>query len=257
MGNFSAYLGSRAKWAGKGNGGVCGWVSLVTGFIVAGLIWYFPKWTHDHVSDRMNAFLIGLVPLLAGAGVFLVRWIYSSYAVFKIERDKRIALEGRLAPCLSVSTDTARSIAHAWWDRGTRMMTFFRVIVSSLSSSNIEDATGYLVSIEKDSKMMWDSEDVPLTFARGEDPDTLCKRIEAGGKYPLDVVVVRNDDNRLFLGTLNRTWPCFKSLEEIFSEKGDYIINLRIAAKDCSPVHAKVKFKWTGNVNTCEIALAQ
>src|SRR5437773_2599743 len=103
MGNFSAYLGGRAKWAGKGNGGVCGWVSLSTGFIVAGLIWCFPKWAHDHVSDRMNTFLVGLVPLLAGAGVFLVRWIYSSYAVFKVERDNRIALEERLKSKIIVS----------------------------------------------------------------------------------------------------------------------------------------------------------
>ena len=35
--------------------------------------------------------------------MFLVRWIYSSYAIFKIERDKRVVLEERMRSRIKVS----------------------------------------------------------------------------------------------------------------------------------------------------------
>src|SRR6266496_5002367 len=37
---------------------------------------------HDHISDRMNACVLVMVPLLAGASVFLVRWFVSPYPIY-------------------------------------------------------------------------------------------------------------------------------------------------------------------------------
>jgi hypothetical protein len=224
---------------------------VLTGIIVL----EFPRFPAEKTVSGILLTVFGAVLIIEICFISPYRHAQELTREIAIEHDAKIALEHKLTPRLSVSIDPARSIAHAWWDGGKSMKTFFRVIVSSLSPLGVENATGYLVSIEKDLKIVWDSEDVALTFSRGEDSDTLCKKIDAGGKYPLDVVVIGHDDNRLFLGTLNRTWPCFKSVEEIFSMRGEYILNLRVSAKDCPPVSAKVKFKWTGNVNTCEIGL--
>jgi len=82
MRSFLTYLSERCKWASKGTGGVCGWVSLIVGATLAVLLWFSPQWFHDHISDRMNAFVLGMVPLLAGASVFLIRWFVSPYPIY-------------------------------------------------------------------------------------------------------------------------------------------------------------------------------
>jgi hypothetical protein len=82
MRSFFTYLSERCKWALKGTGAVCGGVSLIVGATLAVLIWFYPRWFHDHISDRMSAFVLGIVPLLAGASVFLVRWLVSPYPVY-------------------------------------------------------------------------------------------------------------------------------------------------------------------------------
>jgi hypothetical protein len=88
MRSFLTYLSERCKWASKGTGAVCGSVSLIVGATLAVLIWFFPRWFHDHISDGMNAFVLGLVPLLAGASVFLVRWFVSPYPIYMQVRRK-------------------------------------------------------------------------------------------------------------------------------------------------------------------------
>jgi len=98
MGQYAQFLVARWRWAGKGSGAICGWVSLIIGAIAALLLWLSPKWTHDHVSDTMNVLLVGLVPLIAGASVFLVRWILSSFFVYQNEKTEgaaTIAVLGR------------------------------------------------------------------------------------------------------------------------------------------------------------------
>jgi hypothetical protein len=88
MRSFLSYLSKRCKWASKGTGRVCGWVSLVIGATLAVFLWFYPQWFHDHISDRMNAFVLVVVPLLAGASAFLARWFVSPYPIYmQIQRE--------------------------------------------------------------------------------------------------------------------------------------------------------------------------
>jgi hypothetical protein len=82
MRSFLTYLSERCKWASKGTGAVCGWVSLIIGAALAVLLWFYPGWFHGHISDRMNAFVLVMVPLLAGASAFLVQWFVSPYPIY-------------------------------------------------------------------------------------------------------------------------------------------------------------------------------
>ena len=88
MRGFLTYLSERCKWASKGTGRICGWVSLIVGATVAVLLWFCPRWFHEHISDRINAFILVMVPLLAGASVFLARWLVSSYPIYRQVRRK-------------------------------------------------------------------------------------------------------------------------------------------------------------------------
>ena len=188
-------------------------------------------------------------------GLLFVCFCAAAFLAWRDEHRKAEELQERLAPRLQVSVSQSQSIDHAIWNDGKDLVTFFRIVVSSLTHSRIENAKGYLVSIEKDSKMLWDSQEVPLTFAPGEDADALSKTIEVGGKYPLDVMILRHGDNDLFIGTPGRVWPHFKSVAEIFSEEGEYVLTVRVAAKDCPSILRKVKFVWTGRVNDSGIDL--
>ena len=82
MRSFLTYLAERCKWASKWTGTVCGSVSLIVGAILAVLLWFYPQWFHDHIPDRVNALTLVVVPLLAGASVFLVRWFVSPFPIY-------------------------------------------------------------------------------------------------------------------------------------------------------------------------------
>jgi hypothetical protein len=225
--------------------------------------WTFLSGAKDHwkeiVGGSVVFLLIGVAasmglnvpPVISGVAALCLAF---SLACFLCWRDEHKKAQ-RLIPRLQVSIDQSRSITPAIWNNGNDLVTFFRLVVSSSTASRIEDAKGYLVSIEKDSKILWDSQEVPLTFAPGENADALSKTIEDGGKYPLDVLVLRHGDNDLFLGTPGRTWPHFTSLAEIFSEEGEYVLTIRISAKDCPSILAKMKFVWNGSASNCGIDL--
>ena len=82
MRSFFTYLAKRCKWASKGTGAVCGWISLIVGATIAVLLWFYPRWFHDHISDRTNALVLVVVPVMVGAIVFLVRWFVSPYPIY-------------------------------------------------------------------------------------------------------------------------------------------------------------------------------
>jgi hypothetical protein len=88
MRSFLSYLSKRCKWALKGTGRVCGWVSFIIGATLAVFLWFYPLWFHDHISDRTSAFVLVVVPLLAGASAFLARWFVSPYPIYmQIQRE--------------------------------------------------------------------------------------------------------------------------------------------------------------------------
>jgi hypothetical protein len=77
------FYSRRFRWARHGAGGTWGWVSLALGTAVAVVVWFCPNWSKQYISERMNAFVTGLIPLVAGASVFICRWLFSPYFVYK------------------------------------------------------------------------------------------------------------------------------------------------------------------------------
>ena len=115
MRSFLTYLSERCKWAAKGTGRVCGWVSLVVGATLAVLIWFSPQWFHDHISDRMNAFVLGAVPLLAGASVFLVRWFVSPFPIY-------MQLRGNLEALTDTKKQERAKAVHGCFERSAAIL---------------------------------------------------------------------------------------------------------------------------------------
>ncbi len=141
MRNFLTYLSERRKWASKGTGGVCGWVSLIVGATLAILIWFFPQWFHDHTSDRMIAFVLIMVPLLAGVSVFLVRWFVSPYPTYMQLRRELDAL-----------TDTKKQerakVVHGCFERSVVILKQHHSVL--LSFHALSRAEGYRLESNKE-----------------------------------------------------------------------------------------------------------
>ena len=89
------FYSRRFKWAKMGSWGVVELIALSAGLILAVLVWWQPQWTHAHISERMNGFIVGTIPLLSGLSVFLVRWFLSSFFIYKAERLKNEELTSK------------------------------------------------------------------------------------------------------------------------------------------------------------------
>lgn len=84
MQGYVRFLAERFKWAKTGAWGAVEFVALLAGIALALLVWSAPDWAQQHISERLNAFILGAIPLFAGASVFLIRWWFlSPYFIFK------------------------------------------------------------------------------------------------------------------------------------------------------------------------------
>ena len=241
MGNFSAYFVARAKWAGRGNGGICGWVSLVIGAVLAALVLCFPKWTHQHISDTMNVVLVSLVPFLAGASVFLVRWVYSPYAVFKVERDKVIALKELMKSRIEVTCGrkVEMSILTA---RGT---TFFRARLDLIGIEAVRNIEAAITAIRKDGKKLPLDEAARLTLHPGIGA---LDELREGTPEFVDVLKVE-PDGKLAL-TLIGIYPAVDTY--CCNEAGHtYELDVSITGSTRTQMRTFV-FVWTGDRDTAD-----
>jgi hypothetical protein len=90
--------------------------------------------------------------------------VYACYLCWRDEHNRAQGLAEQLTPRLRVTVDK-KSIADAIWN-GEECMIFLRVIVSSLTARRIQNAKAYLVSIEKNSRILWHNEELADIFTR-------------------------------------------------------------------------------------------
>lgn len=252
MGNYFAFLGSRAKWAGRGNGGICGWVSLVIGAVLAVLLLCFPKWTHDHISDTMNVVLVSLFPLLAGASVFLVRWAYSSYPIFKIEKGKRIALEERMKSRIRVSC--GRSVDMSVVKETDGNLTWFRARLDLVGDNPIPDIDPNVTELKEDGEKVQLQELLNLTMYPGlkSPADKNLRTLYPGVPEFVDVIKSTSDGKAVFpLKWYHGSVP----YETLIKPNHAYEIAVVLTGPSHPTVTCRFEFLWTGNPDKSDIRL--
>ena len=90
------FLKKRWKWATTGPWAMVEKLSAVIGLVLAGIVWFRPAWARSHISEEMNAFLLGVIPLACGFSVFAVRWMLSPFWVYKAELNEAALREESL-----------------------------------------------------------------------------------------------------------------------------------------------------------------
>jgi hypothetical protein len=93
----------------------------------------------------MNAFLIGLVPIFVGASVFLCRWVYSSYVLFRAGKDKVAEFEERMKPKIKVSGDMQTENCFTTGNG----IAYFRPKLDSLGMEPILNVEAHVIAIRK------------------------------------------------------------------------------------------------------------
>jgi len=131
---------------------------------------------------------------------------------------------------------------------------YSRIKIEADSDESIPNCTGFLTYIEKDGKRMWGVDNAQLTFALGQERDTLSKTIRPGVPEFLDVLAV-SSKNEIYPSTKGRTWPYWPKLSKIFSESGDYLLTVLITGNGVPTVTALLEFAWTQNWETAALSL--
>lgn len=58
-------------------------IAALLGVILACVAWFNPTWIKQHGGDSMNAFWLGVIPLAGGFSVFLLRWLWSGFTIYR------------------------------------------------------------------------------------------------------------------------------------------------------------------------------
>jgi hypothetical protein len=240
-------------------------------------VWDFVKWLFRNapwVGATVTALVLWIVgwikrlplPILIvlalAIGVmayFVIRGIArhldsKSVSVAKDEPDQKLQV--------ACGPNIEGSIAQAWWTINGEPVpvNFFRIVVNAAEKSQlIKNCTGFLTRIEKDRKPKWGGNNAQLAFAQAEEPDALSKTIRYPVAEYLDVLAV-TDRNEVFPGTKPtiglRLWPFVPSMDEIFSELGDYLLKVVITGDSVvPPITTLLKFRWTGDWQTAALTL--
>lgn len=166
-------------------------------------------------------------------------------------------LSGRLQPKLKLhcSPDFAGCID----DNGfkTASVRVLRIVVESDSDMDVEDCKGVLTKISKNGKILWGGKTANLTFQPSDRLDTDKKCITPNTSQFLDVIFLDFDGDKLLRikpGTKNHDWYFLPSFEDIFSENGEYELEIRVEAKHMQAIHTKSKFTFKGVGSTLEFA---
>jgi hypothetical protein len=252
MRSYWEFVRRRFQWAKSGVWGHIGNVSLITGLLVAILAWCFPDWTRRNISDRMNAFVLGIIPLAAGGSVLLVRWLYSSYAVFGAENDKRIELEKRANPRIRVSC--GRSVDKSVVKEVDGKRTWFRARLDLLGDIPIPDIDPNVTELREDGKKVQLQELLNLTMYPGlKSPvDSNLRTLYPGRPEFVDVISSTSDGKAGFpLKWYHGSVP----YDTLIKPNHAYEIVVVLTAPSHPTVTCCFEFRWTGDPDKSEIRL--
>lgn len=121
--------------------------------------------------------------------------------------------------------------------------TYYRMKVVRLGTGAVEGCVGYLISIERNGKTVFEGETGALPFARSNE-DAYSKRIDEGVPQYLDLVAVTTE-NEVRVKTREFIVP-----PDSFDEPGDYTLNIAVATPKGRPVHCDLVLHWTGYWST-------
>lgn len=130
---------------------------------------------------------------------------------------------------------------------------YLRMIVTNKSATALDHGRAYLEGIEKNGQVLMAHDSRRLTFAPGHEPDACDKVLEEDVDKMLDVLMV-DSRNFVFVCTPTRELIRLHGGGLVFAAHGEYFLRIVVVARGTSPKRVNLRFTWTGNWQTAELA---
>jgi hypothetical protein len=135
----------------------------------------------------------------------------------------------------------------------SRPAVWFRMIVNVECPTSIEKCTGYIIKIEKKANPLPIPEKFQVTFCNGSEPDAFAKTISRGVPEYLDILYW---EQGVGIRIFSKVQPNSVDMVKLFSEQGEYILTVVVTGgSGVAPKEARLKFNWTGKIDTTELTL--
>lgn len=205
----------------------------------------FPEAT---VIERFGE--IGTSVLGAIAVVFFLHWY--------IKRDFQRRLDELMAPrikcsfnghdpgCIRrhVSLTVDRHVGYTL-RRERHDVDYYRIRVES-GINAIHNVSGHLTSIRRGTEVIFDGENLLLTFAIGNSSDSISRTVRSGLPEYLDLAMV-TDSNEVILATHNFSGPSSIAYDRLFAERGTYTFHVVVSSPEATATEIDVTMEWSAD----------
>jgi predicted transcriptional regulator len=162
--------------------------------------------------------------------------------------NKYAALRSKLTPKFILSCNSKISGCVKFNDN--RSMKFFRLCVQTECATEIRNCVGHLTKIEKDGKVVFEDDSLDLPFAFADQPDSLAKTIFPNNPYYLDVLAFEFKFFKMWFAVKGGRLATDKFGNDIFEEKGEYILSVSVSGSDVPTQQVKLRFNWQRDIDT-------
>lgn len=132
--------------------------------------------------------------------------------------------------------------------------TWYRVAVKASGVGHVSKCSARLTSIKRNSRDWFDGENLALTFAPAELPNSDMKDIYDGTIEHLDLFAISHD-NRIILVTKGfPSYPSSVDVANMFSSNADYLFHIIVSSPDSVSIIHEVLLKWRGDWKTAEVS---
>jgi hypothetical protein len=170
--------------------------------------------------------------------------LFSSYRIWKVEREKVLVLEEHARPKLKCSysmSDPGCYRGNVTLHDGMRC-DWHRLKVEANSDVVVTGCKGMLVQVRRGNGILLSGEKMTLPFAHSDAPDATSKTIYPGAAEYIDFLSVRYDNKISFtpIGSFSSSidW------NDMFSLAGDYEIQIVVVASNAPSSIVDLLFSW-------------
>ena len=190
--------------------------------------------------------------------------VVTPFRMWQRERRRAEGAELKLNPKLKVTFDKSQGCQHKTKLKARAMIPgqgvqvvassrvrYFRVRIETQGIGVIKDCSGYLLSLKRDGRTLFDHDSIALPIAPAERENSTIKDVRAGIPEYLDVFLVM-DTNKVKITSPGFVLPISIDPNTLFSGPGEYRFHVVVSAPDSAPAPIDVVLKWTGDWESAE-----
>jgi hypothetical protein len=139
--------------------------------------------------------------------------------------------------------------------RGFVTCTYYRVRVDAISSVAVSGCSARLTEVHRNRRLVISGENIPLTFAPGEHPDTRSKTVHPNAPEHVDFLAI-TDRGEPMITAYQWTGPSSIEWETLLSETGTYKFHIVVTSPFAASEDIYIVLDWTGSNQTSTLEVS-